>query len=524
MDHAERAPARNWRVDMLVEDRHLHRGSEPSSDVRSATKMQGASDSRMERSCSDDPGSVSSLLGFLSTSPAADNTGQTRSSLQPTFSSSALEEAASRWLQQTFITESDQRSHKGDLRTATKPLCFLPDGLTIDVHGTVLGVSRAVQVFRGMLVILYTAAQVIRAMSSVDNRISNHVSLAICNIASFLCYPGLMLACGYSSYEKFLHEWPDPGTYNSWDLFTALLLPLLSAWICNFAFCFLGAPSEEAPTQAAEQVLLFSGGRPEGAEILLATSVNFAFVFVFWRPVAGLLHTVKARVWHDVLAFALALSPLALMFCLKTLSFGEDWPGRTAMVLPYLLHVHLGILGAACWDRFLSQLRPLGFQAMADSTHLLPWDVFKGWLVFTTAAWWVAFVLFAPLGQVILMHDFSSAQLSPVGHPALGLPSPLWLLASVWPLAALMILCGLVVALRHFNAFLRWLDAELTHIGQNLLYYLVVINIFLASLQRSDLHRASCSLCHCLLGAFSILAASRFIHFMAGQSRKAAKV
>lgn len=133
-------------------------------------------------------------------------------------------------------------------------------------------------------------------------------------------------------------------------------------------------------------------------------------------------------------------------------------------------------------------------------------------------------VLFAPLGQVILMHDFSSAQLSPVGHPALGLPSPLWLLASVWPLAALMILCGLVVTLRHFSAFLRWLDAELTHIGQNLLYYLVVINIFLASLQRSDLHRASCSLCHCLLGAFSILAASRFIHFMAGQSRKAAKV
>ncbi|CAE7435911.1 HERC2 [Symbiodinium sp. KB8] len=92
------------------------------------------------------------------------------------------------------------------------------------------------------------------------------------------------------------------------------------------------------------------------------------------------------------------------------------------------------------------------------------------------------------------------------------------------PLAALMILCGLVVTLRHFSAFLRWLDAELTHIGQNLLYYLVVINIFLASLQRSDLHRASCSLCHCLLGAFSILAASRFIHFMAGQSRKAAKV
>ena len=62
-----------------------------------------------------------------------------------------------------------------------------------------------------------------------------------------------------------------------------------------------------------------------GVEILLATSVNFAIVFVFWRPVAGLLHTVKvpvhggsaeplmnlsssrkARVWHDVLALALA--------------------------------------------------------------------------------------------------------------------------------------------------------------------------------------------------------------------------
>ena len=37
-------------------------------------------------------------------------------------------------------------SIKGDpLHTSgpRKPLCFLPEGLTIDVHGAVLGVSRA---------------------------------------------------------------------------------------------------------------------------------------------------------------------------------------------------------------------------------------------------------------------------------------------------------------------------------------------------------------------------------------------
>jgi len=104
---------------------------------------------------------------------------------------------------------------------------------------------------------------------------------------------------------------------------------------------------------------------------------------------------------------------------------------------------------------FLSQLRPLRFQA--DSTHLL---------LLASTAWWVALVLFAPLGQVILMHDLSSALLSPVGHPAPGLPSPLGLLASVWPLvalAALMILCGLVATLRHFNAFLRWCRTLATH-------------------------------------------------------------
>ncbi|CAE7358827.1 Rad54b [Symbiodinium natans] len=490
-DNVERAPSRDWRVDMLVEDRHGERHPE----VRS-TKPQGVSDVHMERS-SPESGSVSSLLGFLSTSPAADNvgqTGQTRSSLQPAFSSSALEEAASRWLQQTFVAEGDQRSHKGEVRSFVKPLCFLPEGLTIDVHGAVLGVSRAVQVFRGMFVILYTAAQVVRTLSNVD-RVGNHASLAVCNVASFLCYPAMMLACGFSSYEKFLRDWPDPSTYHSGELMSAFLLPLVSAWISNFAFYFLSATSlgqKDATARAAEEVLLFASGAPEGVEILLATSVNFAIVFVFWRPVAGLLHTVKARVWHDVLALALALSPLALMFCMKTLSFSEDWPGMTVMVLPYLLHVHLGILGAACWDRLLSQLRPLGFHTLPDSTHLLPWDVFKGWLVFTAAAWWAAFVLFAPLGQVVLVHDFTSRTLGTVGpgHPTLGFPLPLQLLASVWPLAACMVLCGLLVTLRHFNAVVWWMDSELAHIGQNLLYYLVVINIFLASLQRSDSHRA----------------------------------
>jgi len=511
---------------MLVEDRQPRLGKAQHQEVQPA-RAQGHSEASERASSWPEPGAVSSFLGFLRASPSADNQGQA-SSIQPSFGSSAWEDAASKWLQQTFIAD-DQKSGKADLRCTRSPCC-LAEGLTIDVHGTVLGVSRAVDVFRGALVILWTWAQVVHTLSSLEQRLNNDASLVLCNVASLLCYPGLMLACGYSSYERFLREWPDPGTYNSWDLLGALLLPLTSAWISAFAFCFLDPTLNlEEPLEVVKQVLLFGGGRPEGAEILMALSVNFCVVYVVWRPASGVLHSIKARVWHDAFAFVLALSPLALLVGLKTLSL-EARSGIVMAALPYLLHVHLGILAAACWDRFLSQLQPAGLQTVTDSIHLLPWDVFKGWLALGTAAWWVAFILFIPLGQVALIQDLTSQafhsplERSALGPPASGFPSPLWLLASVWPLAVCVVTCGLIVVVRNFNPVVRWMDLELSHVGQNLLYYMVVINIFLASQQRNDPHRGSASLSRCFLGALSILAASRFIHFMAGLSRKAVPV
>ncbi|CAJ1382785.1 unnamed protein product [Effrenium voratum] len=487
-------PKRDWRVDMLVQDR---------SDEVTSTKPPAEDSKSAPQS-----GAVSGLLGFLSASPV--DAGPT-SALQPDFRSSAFEEAASRWLQQTFI---DERTHKkGD---HPRPPCFLAEGLTVDVHGTVLGVSQAMDVFRGMLVVLYTSAQVIHTAS--EHRFG--ASLVLCN-AAFQCYPGIMLACGYSSYEKFLREWPDPGTYSAWDLSSTILLPLVSAWICSFAFCFLkpGANIED-PGEALKQVLLFGGSRAEGTEILLACSINFSIVFIAWRPVSRVLQSVKVRVWHDCLALALALSPLALMLCMKTLLFSEEeGAGMVVTFLPYLLFFHAGILLAACWDRFLSQLQPVGFQTVTDSIHLLPWDVFKSWLLCTSIAWWTSFVFFMPLGQVALVHDLAALRRPGVQ----GFLSPLWVMALLWPLAVSLVMCGLMVTAKKFNTVLRLLQLELWHVGKNMMYYMVVVNIFLASQQRSDGHR-NASLGKCLLGATSILAASRFIHFMAGLSRQAVQI
>ncbi|OLQ10588.1 hypothetical protein AK812_SmicGene5646 [Symbiodinium microadriaticum] len=176
MDHAERAPARNWRVDMLVEEvgkiSSLDRASRTVSLIAAASgqeqEQEQEEEQELEQEDQEEQGGPA---------PAPWKRAKLRG----------------------WVIIGDLEGGNITKVPGPSPSQVQPAAAVAVAAAAAAAAETAVQVFRGMLVILYTAAQVIRAMSSVDNRISNHGSLAICNIASFLCYPGLMLACGYSS-------------------------------------------------------------------------------------------------------------------------------------------------------------------------------------------------------------------------------------------------------------------------------------------------------------------------------------
>jgi len=381
------------------------------------------------------------------------------------------------------------------------------------------GVSQAVDVFRGFLVILFAVANVLHMLSSAQDRLHRPASLFICNAAFVQCCAGVMLVCGYSCYARYLREWPDPSTCSWTDVFHAFALPFICAWICSFAFCFLGAKIDDDLTEDLTQVLLLRGPHFEGAEILLACSLNFGLVFLMRRLVSSLIDGIKGQTARDAFTVTLACSPLII----TTLLQAQE---STSPILPHLLHFNLGIMTAACWDRFLSLLKPTGFRTPNDSVQLLPWDAVKTWSSALLIVWWVLFMLFIPLGQVGFSHDLATEEVAtPLGRlrsGQIGGPSPLWMLVSLWPNALCMLSSAILVALQSFSSGLRCVKMELEHFGSNALYYLTVISIFLASLQRRSM-AGSESLASCLIGGASILAASRFLHFLAGLSNKLAR-
>jgi len=509
-DVPERLPRRDWRDDLLVQDRQ--RPSEASQSSAPSVLPPPGRPETNQTWCS-----LPSLTQFAA---------QTFEHSQPSTAGSWWKPC---WFPFTGIAE-DQNATEDQNRTyhrvTQKISCSfaLPEGLAVDIQAMISGVSQAMDVFRGFLVILFTVAHVLLTLSSAQDRLHRPASLFICNAAFVQCCAGVMLVCGYSCYARYLREWPDPSTCSWTDVFHAFSLPFVCAWICSFAFCFLGPKIDDDLTEDLKQVLLLRGPHFEGAEILLACSLNFGLVFLTRRLVSSLIDGIKGQSARYAFTMTLACSPLIITTLLQELYPNKE---STSTILPHLLHFNLGILTAACWDRFLSLLKPTGFRTPNDSVQLLPWNAMKTWSAALLMVWWVLFLLFIPLGQVGFSHDLATEEVAtPLGSlrsGQIGGPSPLWMLVSLWPNAMCMLSSAILVALQSFSTGLRCVKMELEHFGSNALYYLTVISIFLASLQRRSMLAGSESLASCLIGSASILAASRFLHFLAGLSHKLAR-
>mmetsp|Transcript_12201 Transcript_12201/g.22874 ORF Transcript_12201/g.22874 Transcript_12201/m.22874 type:complete len:574 (+) Transcript_12201:118-1839(+) len=443
-----------------------------------------------------------------------------------------------------------KRTGRADPGAAALQQKLLREGICIDAHRLVLDLSMTLDVFKGILVVLMVTSNVIMTMSSSDLRSGSFASLLICNAASSQCFTGFLIAFGYSCYSQYLREWPDPSRDLErvrWRVLRSITFPIIGAWICNFVWCFLCLKNELSRANVFN-VFTFWRVFGNGPDFLCGFSINLATVYALWRPITNLLgrippvSMVSYPEWRrDAAALGLALSPLLLSLvsipdCTHNMRWVQwllvcdkrdiDTPSLPA--LPHMMDFGLGILLAACWDRFISDLRPIAHGGPGGALHVLSMRAARHWAFALLAASGVLLLLFVPLGQVWLYTDLSLVQMStPVGLLVRGFsggPSALWLLSTLWPVAVWACFSGILVTLRGsaFGVVLKWPLSFLEHLGANVLYYLVIVDIFLAGMFRGFLrvNPFPFGLQDCLLSSALILTFGRFFHLMAKTARK----
>lgn len=430
------------------------------------------------------------------------------------------------------------------------------EGLLLDMHQLLRDASVTLDVFKGSLVVLMAASNVIITMSSAQLRSHSYASLVICNAASSLCFVGFLLSFGFSCYGQYLHEWPDP-TKDLNTLRTRVLRavagPVIGAWACNFVWCFLCLKNEFTRTNLFD-VFTFSRVFGSGPDFLCSFSLDLALVYLLWRPIMRLLDSagkaehgvgVVSRLSpenrRNLVAVAIALSPLLLtLVAVPDCTWNKRWvqwflvcdkrdidtPSLSA--LPHLTDFALGILAAACWHRFLADLRPFGDGGPSGGLSILPMQALRRWFLAVVATSMVLLVFFVPLGQVWLYTDLSVVQMStPFGQLIRGFsngPSMLWLLATLWPLAIWGGMVVVLVTLRGtmLGNILQWPLAWLEHLGANVLFYLVLTNVFLAGMFRglSPVGPFPFTLPNCLFCTALLFLFGRFLHVICRSARK----
>lgn len=430
-----------------------------------------------------------------------------------------------------------------------------PEGFLVDAHALVLGTTKSIDVFRGILVVLVVFANSLLTIGSAEMLDQpGSGCLLICNAAASQVFAGCMLAFGYSAYTQFLRVWPDPPRIESWQVLKTMIFPILCAWIISFTWRFLAPERAAVPNEELQQgsvtasllrVVIFQGAHAGGPDLLLASSMNFVLVFLLWRPINFIMSSIESGWRHDILAVLIAISPLAICWfplqsCGETNVLALFWPCGTEEKeigavpgLPHLMDFNLGLLAAACWDRFLCQLRPYG--GGGSNLHILPWETARRWGLGLVALFGILSMLFVPLGQVMMSHDlfhtevqtpFGSLQRGPSGGP-----SALWMLASLWPTASWAVCAVVLVSYRGsplIGSCLHYPLSFLEHLGANVLYYVVFLNIMLAGLcarhriygHKSANDKDQSGLCESLVAALLILCAGRFLHFIAKMARK----
>merc|ERR1719454_793778 len=170
-------------------------------------------------------------------------------------------------------------------------------GLYLDAHQMVLDRSAALDIFKGGLVLMMHYSNTMLFVGSKDLLSKNYLSRVVINLGATQCFVGFMMALGYSSYRQYLREWPDPPKDLNrvrMRVFRAAAFPIVGAWICNFAWCFLYTKKDTPATwRLILDVFSFASVFGNGPDFLLGFSINLAILYALWRPINNVLDGPK---------------------------------------------------------------------------------------------------------------------------------------------------------------------------------------------------------------------------------------
>mmetsp|Transcript_36057 Transcript_36057/g.103708 ORF Transcript_36057/g.103708 Transcript_36057/m.103708 type:complete len:597 (-) Transcript_36057:99-1889(-) len=405
-------------------------------------------------------------------------------------------------------------------------------GVLFEPQELTRGLAAAVDVFKGMLVLSLASSLVIVSVSTAKLREENSFGLTLCNAGASLCASGGVATFGFACYCKLLRAWT--GECPRLDM--SQLMRIGALHIASIGVvCAAGRSMAKSPTADFLDGKGFPG---MGPDILCASLIDLIIVLAAWRPLQWFVCRARPGVVRNFYVVLFALGVPLIFASIQSRSCGnfvwlrwlvpcvEESPGKGGHYLPafpVLLYFGIGIMFGVCWDRFQSELRPTGPPGAATDLCLLPWSSVRSWASKVFFLLVMFSVLFAPLGQVWLAADFHSRQVDtvfglsfvrayPVG------PTPLWLLATLWPTVVTMAVASMLVAVKGLGVLwgpLQQPIVEVEHLGQNALYYIAFLNVLLAVCGRDlEANPTSFSTPLALCGAGSALAIGRALHLI----------
>lgn len=416
-------------------------------------------------------------------------------------------------------------------------------GFTVDVTQVNRRISFSLDIFKGILVFLMTMGHTLITLSPPNIRNTSTLATFVMNACASQCFGGFMIAFGYSCYGAYLKvdERSKGAAVRFQRVLRTCALPVCGAWVCSFAWAFLCFKVSVTKLTLVE-ILTFYKVFGNGPDFLLCFSINLAVTYILWEPITNRVQNVK-QPYRQAVAVALLLCPIFLSFCVihncsglkHYLNFfmpcryrGLAFESPNLPALPYLFDFGLGVTAALAKEEWLGHLRPEG------NSMIMPWSSASFWLLVSLIATIGFYITFTPLKNIFWDAQLGNVRVqTPWGWMIRGFdegPSMLWLLSTVFPIQ-----CWFVISFFMAKGSLasqcdqgplclfRWFTKALEHLGANVLFYLVVADVFLAGLFRANsfapdqypfdtMDAFGCTILILLMGGF--------IHYLAATARK----
>lgn len=375
--------------------------------------------------------------------------------------------------------------------------------------------TEALDVFKGVLVIIMTWAHVDLTLMSAAEQYLLSIPHFIGNAAASLCFLGFMFSYGFSCDLAYLSDWKKRDeAERTGRMLRSAMLPVLGAWCCAFGWGFM-CFKLPLDFETVLRILDFRITLGNGPDFLLCFTTCILVMFSLRRFVnMGFASGIRVQI---ICSTALLLTPLACVRLVaadctglkKYLGYFVECTLRDPFApvlpaLPHLFYFNMGLL-------FARSLRMLP-QSQVDRSKFLAgcliFAIFSAALTYPLMTVWAS-----NFGNISVPTKFG-----PITRGFVDGPSVLWLLGNVFPVSTVL---AMAFAFQYYLDthkhlglwFVRTLRNELAQLGGNVLLYLIVADLCLAGLYRGQ-GNEPLGQRGCALMTVTVIGITRFLQYL----------